>query len=603
MSLQSLTIRARLLWLTFGLVVPLSLIGFFNLWEFRQANLAQLNDSVERQARLAATAFDERITAERRTLETIAILANNYESGIALAEYLNSIVKTRPNWFDVRLVGADGGILLAQSYKNINLPPIDAAALRREAAEKKSLVIVAEQSEDAKLRLLTLALPVAGGGCVVARIDGAGASDVFERLNLPPENIVAVFDADDRLIYRSRVSPEQMSLDVAQTPLLAALRDKREGVVEVESPYDSIRRVYGLARIESARATVAIGVPSRTLYEAARRSFFYQLFFSLFVTALAIAAAFFITLGIVNPLRRLTAAARRLGAGDLTTRAEIEGAATLRELGETFNRMAQEIAQREEDLKTLDRLKSEFVSSVSHELRTPLTTIKTLTRVLQRDRISDVERREFLATIAVECDRQIDFVQTLLDLSRIETGAYKISLKPTDAAEILREAVEAHRKNAEIRRLKLRLNLPPANLPPAQTDAGALRQIVSSLIENALKYTAENGEIIVKAFEKNERLEIEIGDSGCGIQPEDLPHIFKKFYRGRPLDARDSQIAAEFSPNEEEFPAVNETAGIGLGLFLVHNLVGQIGGEIAAESPVEGKKIGTKLTVSLPIFK
>ncbi len=77
MKFQSLTIRARLLWLTFGLAAPLALIGFFNLWEFRQASLAQLNESVERQAQLAATAFEQRIEAQRQTLQTIAVLAAN----------------------------------------------------------------------------------------------------------------------------------------------------------------------------------------------------------------------------------------------------------------------------------------------------------------------------------------------------------------------------------------------------------------------------------------------------------------------------------------------------------------------------------------------
>ncbi|MDQ2747245.1 MAG: ATP-binding protein [Acidobacteriota bacterium] len=596
MSLRNLTIRARILWLTLGLVVPLALVGFFNLWEYRQANLAQLNESVEQQARLAARAFEQRVEAQRRTLETMAILAQNNEDRRTLTEYLNSIVKTRPNWLDVQIVGADGSIRLAQSYKKINLQAISVDALRREITEKKSFVIATEQSEDAKLRLLSLALPTADGGFIVARIDGAGENAVFENLDLPADNIIAVFDSNNRLIYRSRASPEQISFDVNDTPLLTALREKREGAIEIESPYDRIRRVYGLARIDSAQSMIAVGVPSETLYAPARRGFYYQLFFSLLVTFSAIAAAYRIALGIVSPLRRLTETAHRFGQGDTTTRAKIEGAETLRELGTTFNQMAQEIARREENLKTLDRLKSEFVSSVSHELRTPLTTIKTLTRVLQRNQISAEEREEFLETIAVECDRQIDFVQTLLDLSRIESGAYKISRQATEVAGVLREAVEAHAKTAAAHRLKLRLKLPKKDLPSALTDGGALRRIVSSLIENAIKYTTEAGEIIVAASEQTNRIVIEISDSGCGIEPADVPHIFEKFYRGRPLAA-----PKEKNGGADESISVNETAGIGLGLYLVHNLVGQIGGEIAVESPANGRRGGTKFTVQLPL--
>ena len=131
---QSLTIRARLLWLTFGLVAPLVLVGFFNLWEFREASIAQVNESVERQAQLAATALGQRIEAQRQTMETISILAANNESRIALTEYLNSIVKTRPHWLDVQILNRDGEIALPQSYKRLDLRAISFKALKNEVA-------------------------------------------------------------------------------------------------------------------------------------------------------------------------------------------------------------------------------------------------------------------------------------------------------------------------------------------------------------------------------------------------------------------------------------------------------------------------------------
>ena len=145
--------------------------------------------------------------------------------------------------------------------------------------------------------------------------------------------------------------------------------EKRSGTIEVESPYDGIMRIYGLARFDLADATVVVGIPSRTIYEPARQKFFRQMFFSLLVLALAIAAAYAIALGIVNPLRRLSEAALRFGTGDLTARVIVEGGGgSVGKLSTTFNQMAQEIEQREDKLKTLDRLKSEFVSNVSHEL-------------------------------------------------------------------------------------------------------------------------------------------------------------------------------------------------------------------------------------------
>ncbi|HEV8157465.1 MAG TPA: ATP-binding protein, partial [Pyrinomonadaceae bacterium] len=184
------------------------------------------------------------------------------------------------------------------------------------------------------------------------------------------------------------------------------------------------------------------------------------------------------------------------------------------------------------------------------------------------------------------------------------SGAYKIALRSVDVAGILAETVKAQLKSAESRRLNLKF-APNDELPLALTDAGALRRIASSLIENAMKYTNENGEITVSADNKGERIAVEITDNGCGIRAEDVPRIFEKFYRGQPLAAPNSTDFDEaFSVGgEEDFSAVNEAAGVGLGLYLVHNLVEQTGGEIVAESPVAGKQSGTKFTVFLPVFQ
>ena len=184
----------------------------------------------------------------------------------------------------------------------------------------------------------------------------------------------------------------------------------------------------------------------------------------------------------------------------------------------------------------------------------------------------------------------------------IESGAYKISLAPFDVVKILRGTVEAHAKTATSRRLTLELNLPQNNLPHALTDPVPLRQIFSSLVENAMKYTPEGGEIVVAASRINKGITIEFTDSGCGVREEDLPHIFEKFYRGRPLGARagTGSNADDRNTGDDEYFA-NETSGIGLGLYLVHNLIEQIGGEILVDSPANETRRGAKFTVLLPV--
>ncbi|HKQ53984.1 MAG TPA: HAMP domain-containing sensor histidine kinase, partial [Pyrinomonadaceae bacterium] len=235
--------------------------------------------------------------------------------------------------------------------------------------------------------------------------------------------------------------------------------------------------------------------------------------------------------------------------------------------------------------KELDRLKSEFVSSVSHELRTPLTTIKTLTRLLQRGGQTEEERREYLETIAVECDRQIDLVLNLLDLSRIEAGAFKVSRSRTDVEEVITACIRIERHAAEARGLGLRAEPADENLPDVLTDGGALRRVLCSLIENAVKYTPEGGSVWVWAKAAGEdEVAISVEDTGCGILAEDLPHVFEKFYRGSPADSAEG----------------HEAPGVGLGLYLARSIVEQLGGRLSAANR---EPRGAAFTVYLPAWR
>lgn len=592
-----MTIRARLLLLTFGLVIPLVFIGFFNLWSTWSASREQLNESIEQQANLAATAFEQWVGAQRQTLITISNLSEDSNQA-TLRDFINSIVKTRPHWLDVQIISPGGEILLSQTIRDKPLPLVAIETLRQEVSEKQRLVVYTEQITDENLRLLSLAMPIENGNIVVARIDGTRVSNVFKQLELPDEHIIAVFDPNNRLLYRNRVSPEQMSQDVSQTSLLSALNNTSKATIEVESPYDKIKRVYGLARVETANCVVAVGVPSAKLYQFAQKQYWSQFWFGLIITILAVLLALYIARGIIEPLQLMTQATRAFGGGDLTVRSPIVGGGSLRELGITFNQMAEQIADREEELKALDRLKSEFVSNVSHELRTPLTTIKTLTRVLEKQDLNQAERDEYLQTIAVECDRQIDFVQTLLDLSRIESGAYKVSFRPTKILDPISKAIEIQKRTALTKNISLILEPPLGELPELETDSTTVQRVLVSLFENAIKYTPENGRIILSVKVIDESIGISISDNGCGINSEDLPHIFERYYRGRPF------VPAGLNKNGEgidDYSVINETSGIGLGLYLVKALVEQLHGDIRVESPVEGNVCGTRFTIFLPL--
>jgi two-component system phosphate regulon sensor histidine kinase PhoR len=247
--------------------------------------------------------------------------------------------------------------------------------------------------------------------------------------------------------------------------------------------------------------------------------------------------------------------------------------------------MAQQIAEREERLTELDHLKSEFVSSVSHELKTPLTTIKLLAHLLQRNGLDDEEKLEHSRTIAVECDRQIDFVGNLLDLSRIESGAYKLRQARVEVNDLIPSSVGVERKRAASLGLLLTTDVAP-DLPPLKGDLEALRRVIRGLVDNAIKYTPEAGRINVSAHQSGDMLAVIVEDTGKGIPEADLPHVFEKFYRaGSEIESDGAASPGTAAP------------GVGLGLYLAQHIVEQLNGRITVESK-EG--LGTTLTVLLP---
>ena len=594
-------IRGRLLLLAVGVALPLALFGAAALNGAWEAGRAQLNDSIRQQAELAAVAFERWVDAQRQPLTTVSAMLE--ERGAAatpsLADDLRLVVMTRPHWIDLRVVDAKGVVVGSHPARDSDSAPPSAlvAHLLSESQSRGEWVVVTDRTTSEERPVFALAAPVRGGGAVLARVDGAAVSEIFSDIKLPERAIISIYDAENRLLYRRPAAEAAVEQSVDRSPFFAELGDRRVAAFEFESPYDGVRRVYGLARAGATDCVAVVGVPSDVLYEPARRQQNRYLLFSLLAVACAVAAALFVGRGLARPLLRLRETARRLGAGDSSARASVRAGGEVGELGASFNLMAGQIAEREERLKELDRLKSEFVSSVSHELRTPLTTIKTLTRVLQRGRLTDEDRGEYLETIAAECDRQIDLVLNLLDLSRIESGAYRVALARVDLAELVRACLRVEARAAEVRGVALAAEA-GAEVPPVLSDASALRRVVCGLVENAIKYTPEGGRVAIRAgvagaSSEPGAVEVSVEDTGRGIRREDLPHVFEKFFRGRPAANGEAGESSEGG----------EAPGVGLGLYLARSITSQLGGTISVQSPPPGKERGAVFTVRLPIWR
>ena len=584
-------IRKRLLSLSIGIAVPLILAGLVMLWALWNENRRELNHSIEEQSQLAAVAFEKWIDGQRQPLSTLAAIAAEHPRGpFPFEGRLSYIVQTRAHWLDLRILDEAGKPLLMQSSNSKPLPAEVLEALKNEVRRRNSWTVVTDWSRGEGYPVLALAVPIVNGGMIVARIDGVAIGELFRNIELPSQAVIAVFDPQRRVLYRSSSENTYLGTDRSDSPLFAPLRTQSKAIVETTSPYDGVKRIYGLVVVGSTDCVVATGVPSSTLYSPARKQIGRYLVFSLAALLCAIPAAFLIAESIARPILKLSNAANEFGRGELKARANVKSRSELKQLGTAFDEMAERIETRTLRLAELDRLKSEFVGGVSHELRTPLTTIKTLTRVLLRGGESHEERREYLETIGAECDRQIDLVLNLLDLSRIEAGAFTVCPAKVDVGEILRNCAVIERHAASTRSHDLQVD-PPAGELFAVADANALRRVLCSLVENSIKYTPEGGSIKLSAESKAEEVVVRISDTGCGIAPDDVPHVFEKFYRGRPSTPAEGTAAGESS--ESEAP------GLGLGLYLARTIVEEFGGQIGIESSSDR---GTTVAIRLPVF-
>lgn len=239
----------------------------------------------------------------------------------------------------------------------------------------------------------------------------------------------------------------------------------------------------------------------------------------------------------------------------------------------------QELEEANERLKELDRMKSNFLSNVSHELRTPLASIKGFTETILREKDMDENnRQEFLQIVKEETERLAALINRLLNFSRIEIGRIKLKKEDIDLSAAVKEVIEGYKSQARLKQLNF-LNELPEDLPPIYADSGNIKEVLSQLLENAIKYTEKYGKVAVSVKDQGNEVSVSVMDNGCGIPKEELPHIFERFYK-------------------VERPA-EEVGGIGMGLALVKSIVEAHGGKVEVESELgKGSKFGFRLPIN-----
>jgi signal transduction histidine kinase len=288
---------------------------------------------------------------------------------------------------------------------------------------------------------------------------------------------------------------------------------------------------------------------------------------AMIVTAASLLLLFLLFAGMRRfgvPLGNIVEGANRLANGEFSARVAEWGPPSLRTVAHAFNNMA-------ERLESQERQRRHFMAEVAHELRTPLAVVQGRLEGL----LDGIYSRDdaHLSEILEETHVLSRLVEDLRTLANTESGTLTLNKEPTDIAILLHDVVNSFSKEAEHRKVSIRVEMPP-DIPLIDVDPVRIREVFANLISNALNHTCTGGTIRVNSEVSNQRLLVSVADSGSGIAPEALPKIFDRFYKGA------------------------GSRGSGLGLTIARNLVALHNGEIRAES-LEGH--GTTLRVELPV--
>ncbi|HLT59290.1 MAG TPA: HAMP domain-containing sensor histidine kinase [Limnochordales bacterium] len=379
-----------------------------------------------------------------------------------------------------------------------------------------------------------------------------------------------------RVVTESALSKELLPPVEPDPGALPALR---ETVTDRHLHLDLVRVLPG----ESSQSYVRLGVSLEVVEEKVRKNWAVMLGLTAMFTAIGAALAFGLYSAILKPLERVMASIRRLGAGDLGARVTVQGSQELQELARAFNRMAEEIARRSEELERVNaelrsayRAKSEFLAMIGHELKTPLHSVRGYCQLLLEgvDGPLTAEQRADIHAVLAAGNHLLSLIDNILNYNASGTDRLHVTAVPLPS--LLAQAVDHVRPLAQRKGLELVVN--PGDVDTVHGDETKIKQIFINLLHNAVKYTPAGRISVAVEREPTGHVRIAVTDSGPGIPPDHRERIFEPFER-----------LHDHEPGEQK--------GLGLGLAVVRLYAEAHGGQVTVE---DGPGGGSCFVVRLP---
>jgi signal transduction histidine kinase/CheY-like chemotaxis protein len=549
-------------------------------------------------ARSVANAVDAELRRSISVLETLATsFTLDADDFSGFRERASRVIGPRPEWAAIVLADIDGNTLVdTRALQPVAPIVVDRTSFERVVRTQTPAVGALSQHPD-KQWYFAVRAPVLGGGrvryVISALVRPEAIRDMLVRQQAPDDWVISVVDANGRRVARSRAHEETLG---------GRLSDTVQAVVDRGGSGEGFGMAYALegeriftpySRLQSSGWVAVLGIPTALVDAAMFRSLTVYSGGVLLSLALAAIGALWVARGISRPIADLRAAAEALGRREAPQAPETS-IQEIREVGAALSiaaeRLARGEAEREELLRkerharetaeSADRAKDEFMAVLSHELRTPLNAVYGWARMLQGDELRDEALvRRAKDAIVRNADVQVQLIDDLLDLSRITTGKMRLDVRAVDMSAVLQGAIDAVRPAAEAKTIRIQPRL-DSRAGQVAGDPARLQQVVWNLLMNAVKFTPAGGLVELELKPKDAHVQIVVRDTGQGIAPQMLPHVFERF-------------------RQADSSTTRTHGGLGLGLALVKHIVELHGGIVTAQSGGEGK--GANFTVTLPV--
>jgi signal transduction histidine kinase len=516
-----------------------------------------------------------------RTFLSQRIIQRNSEQLTALIEPIHTL---RP-FYSIAVADRDGNVLAKIVPPNRMDPGpnlLDAPGVAA-ALEADAVIPVLVRRQDCQM-VVAVSVPVKSPNGVIVGVMHIRfpLDDELARQVKYDTNLDLAFYCGD-LLVASTLPGQSALLGTRADPVVLqnVLEDGAEWEQNVRAGSFSYRARYVplLDSAGSAVAMYAVHIPVQTLTEA--RSAILRFYVPLVacIVVLALALGYLGSTLLARPLGRLTAAAARIGGGDLESPVPVEGADEVGQLAQRMEEMRRSLHQTYSQLRQLNQLKDEYLFSVAHEVRTPLSSLVASVEILAGDyqHMAAAEREATIRRIERGAVRLQTLVENVLDAGSIRAGRFSIHPRPADLGLVLDSAAATLQPLLEEKRQRLETAVPPT-LPAVLADERRITQVFANLLSNASKFGPEGDRIVVSAAARAEDVLVKVSDSGPGIPLPEQGDLFERYFR--------SSSSARSSP------------GTGLGLAISKAIVEAHGGTVGLESD---PRQGTTIWFTLPL--